>query len=89
MGRDDELAAQLLREYGPLLGGPALTRALGFRTGAALKKALRSEHLRLKIFHIEGRRGLFCLTTDVAAWLGQVSDVGEKAAPSGAARREE
>lgn len=69
---------RLLREHGPLLGGDALPKALGFRTTAAMKKAMRSGHLRLNIFHIEGRRGLFCLTTDVAAWLEEVSTTGKQ-----------
>lgn len=81
MGQVTELGEWLLRQHGPLLGGSDLTRALGFRTVVALKKARRSGHLHLNIFHIAGRRGPFCLTTDVAAWLEQVANVAEEAEP--------
>jgi hypothetical protein len=73
MGEVSQLEERLLKEHGPLMSGAALQRALGFRTAAAFKKALRNGHLHLNVFHIEGRRGLFCLTSDVAGWLERVA----------------
>lgn len=73
MGQLSDLGEHLLKQHGPLIGNQDLTKVLGFRTSAAMKKAIRTGHLRLNIFHIEGRRGVFCLTTDVAAWLQQIS----------------
>lgn len=73
MNQVDEIGERLLQVHGPLIGGSDLIRALGFKTAAALKKAQRAGHLRLNLFTIEGRRGLFSLTTDVAAWLVSVS----------------
>lgn len=67
------LQQQLLEKYGPLLGGDDLPRALGFRTSAAMKKAWREKALHLNFFRIPGRRGLFCLTGDVATWLSEVA----------------
>lgn len=68
-----ELQQQLLDKYGPILGGDDLRRALGYRTTAAMKKAWRSGQLKLNIFQIEGRRGLFSLSSDVASWLAAVA----------------
>lgn len=73
MVQASELQRQLLEQYGPLMGGEELSRALGFRTTAAMKKAWREGVLRLSLFRIEGRRGLFCLTGDVAAWLAEAA----------------
>ncbi len=67
------LQQQLLEKYGPLLGGDDLARALGYRTSAAMKKAWREKVLTLNFFRIPGRRGLYCLTGDVATWLCEVA----------------
>ena len=64
-----ELEATLTRELGPLLGGSALTKALGYRTQSAFRQALSAGRLSLPVFEIEGRRGKFALTREVAAWL--------------------
>lgn len=63
----------LLREYGPLLGGDALRRALGFQSPQAFARARRLGILGISVFHIEGRRGYFARTPDVAAWLDEVA----------------
>lgn len=62
----------MLREYGPLMGGEDLRRALGYRTWSAFARAVRAEALLVKVFEIPGRRGRFALTQDVADWLAQL-----------------
>lgn len=59
----------MLKEFGPLMGGEDLHRALGYRTGSAFARAVRMKTLGVATFEIPGRRGRFALTTDVVAWL--------------------
>lgn len=61
----------LVDRYGPLIGGRDLRELLGFRTAAAMQRAMRQGLLKAPVFHIQGRRGVFGLTTEVAAWLLQ------------------
>lgn len=65
----EEYRASLIAQYGPLIGGRDLVRSLGFRTQAAFDKARREQRLPIRVFRIEGRRGRFALTLDVAQWL--------------------
>ncbi len=62
----------MLKEYGPLMGGEDLRRALGYRTWSAFARAVRSESLGVSVFDIPGRRGKFALTREVASWLTRV-----------------
>lgn len=64
----------MLQEYGPLMGGEDLRRALGYRTWSAFARAVRAEALLVKVFEIPGRRGRFALTQEVAEWLVQLRD---------------
>lgn len=63
------IEATLIREEGAILGGDALRRALGYRSLDALRKAIRRGTIPVSVFPLEGRRGRFALTRDVAAWL--------------------
>lgn len=65
--------SDLERKYGPLIGGADLVKVLGFRTRDAFYKARARGRLGVRTFHIEGRRGLFSTTQDVAHWLAIVS----------------
>jgi hypothetical protein len=60
---------RLVAQYGPLIGGPDLVRALGYRTQAAFDKARQEERLPMRTFSIEGRRGRFAATDEFARWL--------------------
>lgn len=63
------LESSLLRELGPVLGGAALARALGYRTQAAFRTAALRGQVPVPLFYLAGRRGRFALTRDVAYWL--------------------
>ncbi|MCG7928113.1 MAG: pyocin activator PrtN family protein [Candidatus Thiodiazotropha taylori] len=63
------LEADLLREYGPLLTGRALCKALGYPSLEALRQAVARDKVPVPIFPLPNRRGKFALAKDVAAWL--------------------
>lgn len=65
----EALEASLTRTLGALIGGATLTRMLGYPTQAAFRKALSRNRLPVRVFNVEGRRGRFALTRDLAAWL--------------------
>lgn len=67
------LEKDLLREFGPLIGGVELQRALGFKSAVTFRRAARLGQLPVKVFEVQGRRGKFALTSDVARWLNKVS----------------
>jgi len=64
-----DLMKWMLEKHGPLIGGNDLYAALGYRTYAAFHRARMSGDIHVEVFPIEGRRGFFALTADVAAWL--------------------
>lgn len=70
----DDLAKSMLEQYGPLIGGQELWRAMGYRTWAAFGRAARNGTLGVTIFTVPGRRGKFALTADVAAWLTKLKE---------------
>jgi hypothetical protein len=63
------LAKSLLDQYGPLMAGEQLVRALGFTSAAAMRQAKRRGLTGVRIFNMPNRRGVFALTTDVANWI--------------------
>ena len=80
-----KIIQELSSRYGELIGGDRLRHVLGFPTLASLKQALRRKTLTLPTFFIEGRRGRFALTSDVARWLIKTKNNGaveRKAYPS-------
>jgi len=62
-------SAELEATYGPLMGGAALYRALGYDTYAAFRRCRAKGELGVRVFPIPARRGAYALTKDVAAWL--------------------
>ncbi|WP_457389281.1 hypothetical protein [Roseateles sp. P5_E1] len=72
---EDKLAQEIERglheRHGPMLGGAALYRALGFPTAAAMRQAISRGRVPVPLFDIEKRRGRFALTRDVALWLAR------------------
>lgn len=67
----EEWIETLVSRYGPLVGGHDLRKLLGFRTAAAMQRAVRQGLMRAPVFHLEGRRGLFAITSEIAEWLLQ------------------
>lgn len=66
-----EIEQTLHERHGPMLGGSALYRALGFPTAAAMRQAIARGRVPVPLFDIERRRGRFALTRDVALWLAR------------------
>jgi hypothetical protein len=66
-----EIEGGLYERHGPMLGGAALYRALGFPTAAAMRQAVSRGRVPVPLFDIEKRRGRFALTRDVALWLAR------------------
>lgn len=60
---------RLFAHFGPLIGGPDLVRVAGFRSSQALKMAALRGRLGFRTFTLEGRRGRFARTEEVATWL--------------------
>lgn len=73
-----ELAAELERRYGPLLGGDALRQALGYPSRASLRQAYYQQRLPVPVFKIPRRRGFFALTREVAHWLADLRLAAER-----------
>lgn len=63
------LECQLLPYYGPLLGSRDLWRVLGYSSPGGFRQAKFRNQLPVTVFEIEGRRGSYALTIEVAAWL--------------------
>lgn len=57
------------KEVGPLMRGEDLRKALGFPSATAFAQARRRGNLPVRTFLLENRRGCFCMTADVVAWL--------------------
>lgn len=70
--QNKNLTESMLKEFGPLMGGEDLRRALGYRTWAAFARAVRTATIGIPVFEIPHRRGRFALTIDVARWLDQL-----------------
>ena len=58
-----------MRALGATVGGGQLTRALGYPSQDAFRKAHQRGRLPVDTFELEGRRGRFATATDIAAWL--------------------
>lgn len=59
----------LYKEFGPLLFGKSLYKALGFPSAEAFRQATARKHITIDVFNIKNRRGKFALSHDVAKWL--------------------
>ena len=70
--RCDAIERRLFSEYGPVIGGAALQRLLGYRTGAAFRQAVKRGRLVVPTFRIEGRHPRFASTRDVASWIASM-----------------
>jgi len=74
-----ELEGDLMRLYGgPVVGGPKLASALGFRSNIVFQRAVRRRAIPLPFFRMEGRRGVFVLVKDLARYLLQRRALGHQ-----------
>jgi hypothetical protein len=80
MSHIDALENYLTERYGLFLTGRALWKAIGFQSGSAFRKAASRGALPIPTFRIDGRKGLFAYTSDVAKW---ASAVGARTAAPG------
>lgn len=65
----DPVINSLARKHGPLLGGTALWRALGYSNARAFSKAVERNTVPVPTFRIPHRRGRFARTHEVITWL--------------------
>lgn len=65
----DEFERRLISALGATVGGSVLTKALGYPTQDAFRKASHRGRLPVQTFEMAGRRGRFAVTTDIAQWL--------------------
>jgi hypothetical protein len=70
----DKLTDDLVRRYGPMIGGSDLFHVLGYRSGQAFRQAVRQGRLGIHVFNLPARQGKFALTADVAAWIQSASE---------------
>ena len=73
-GNDQQSIAQkLIENHGPIICGATLSKVMGFPTTKAFNQSRRRGSLGIKTFRIEGRRGVFALTSDLAQWIEQLA----------------
>lgn len=65
------LEADLLQQYGPMLTGDALRKALGYSSMDAFRQAVTRGTVPIPVFPLDKRRGKFALAKDVASWLAE------------------
>jgi hypothetical protein len=65
------LRQDLMKHFGPVIGGDDLRQVLGYKTGAAFRLAIKQNDIALPVFTIKKRRGRFALAIDIATWLAE------------------
>lgn len=65
----EDFEHRLIRALGATVGGNSLSRALGYPSQDAFRKAHQRGRLPVKTFELEGRRGRFATAADIATWL--------------------
>ena len=63
-----EFDSRLRERYGEFVPPKALWKELGFMTPSAFRKALGQQRVEILTFEIDGRRGTYARTLDVAQW---------------------
>ena len=72
---DDSPTLRVLMEaHGMILSASATARVLGFSSTDALRLARSRGRLPIPMFQVDGRRGWFASTRDVARWLDQATN---------------
>ena len=69
----DEIERKLIREWGLLLSGEGLARALGYRSVGTMRQAIKTRTLPVPFFSIKDRRGKFVLAKHAARYAAEVS----------------
>jgi hypothetical protein len=64
-------ARWLLEEYGAVLSAPLTAKLMAYKSIDALRQARCRNMLPVAMFPIEGRRGWFANTIDVARWIDE------------------
>jgi len=64
--------------HGFIVGGPALCRLLGYRSGDAFRKATQRGTLPVHTFTLPNRKGQFARTADIAQWLASLPAAPER-----------
>lgn len=59
----------LMTRYGPLLDSKALMDVLHYPTLLALDRSVQRGNVKLRMFHLPGRRGVFAHARDVASYI--------------------
>lgn len=59
----------LMGRYGPLLDAKALAEVLHYSSQLALERSMQRGHVKLRTFHLPGRRGVFSHAQEVASYI--------------------
>ena len=73
------MARLLIQEHGLVLSASTTAKLLGYRTDA-LRQARIRKQLPISMFEIEGRRGWFASTREVANWIDCITETGQRVA---------
>lgn len=65
----NSLEQDLLQTFGPMIYGQVLYKSLGYTSADAFRQAISRQSVPVDTFPIEGRRGKFALTRDIAKWI--------------------
>lgn len=65
------LEKDLLEQYGPVLTGANLQKALGYPSMDAMRQAMFRNQAPVPVFKLKNRRGRFALAKDIANWLAK------------------
>lgn len=84
----------LLVAHGHILSAATTAKVMGFASTDALRFARVSGRLSVQMFRVDGRRGWFAATEDVAAWLDQTiagkhQGADNQAAPKRATKKQQ
>lgn len=75
LGKKDGAAAEearLFELHGAVIGGRDLRHLLGYKTGDAFRQAAHRQTLPVSTFFLDGRRGRFAATKNVARWKASI-----------------
>lgn len=68
---EQSTAEFLMTRYGPLLDAKALIEVLHYSGQLALERSIQRGHLKVRTFHLSGRRGVFAHAKDVARYIAK------------------
>ena len=69
MNIDNSTYCKLLAIHGPIMQNKMLYQAIGFNSYRVFYQHLKRSEIGLNVFQIEGRKGWFARTKDVADWI--------------------